>query len=59
MGDLGFGLYLAAAGMGTVFAVLLALMLVLKLIGRPDRPTHRRGERASAAMRRHRRRRHR
>ncbi|HQY99808.1 MAG TPA: OadG family transporter subunit [Propionicimonas sp.] len=49
MGDLGFGLYLAAAGMGTVFAVLLALMLVLKLIGRLDRPTHRTGERASAA----------
>ncbi len=39
MGEIGFGLYLAAVGMGTVFGVLLVLMLVLKLIGRLDRPT--------------------
>ena len=38
MGEIGFGLYLAAVGMGTVFGVLLVLMLVLKLIGRLDRP---------------------
>ena len=38
MDEIGFGLYLAAVGMGTVFGVLLVLMLVLKLIGRLDRP---------------------
>ena len=39
MGEIGFGFYLAAVGMGTVFGVLLVLMLVLKVIGRLDRST--------------------
>ena len=42
MDEIGFGLYLAAVGMGTVFGVLLVLMRVLKLIGRLDRPASKR-----------------
>lgn len=38
MDDLLWGLMMMAVGMGVVFALLLALMFVLMLIGRLDRP---------------------
>jgi sodium pump decarboxylase gamma subunit len=36
MDNIGFGLYMTAMGMGTVFALLLLLMLVLRVIGWAD-----------------------
>lgn len=36
MADIGFGLWITAVGMGTVFAMLLLLMLLLQGIGRLD-----------------------
>lgn len=42
MDNLGFGLWLAAMGMGTVFALLLLLMLVLRVIGWADQRSSRR-----------------
>ncbi len=42
MENLGFGLWLTAMGMGTVFALLLLLMLVLRLIGWADQRSVRR-----------------
>lgn len=38
MENLDFGLWLTVMGMGTVFALLIVLMLVLQLLGRLDRP---------------------
>lgn len=38
MENLDFGLWMTAMGMGTVFALLIVLMLVLRLLGRLDRP---------------------
>ncbi|HPF82484.1 OadG family protein [Nostocoides australiense] len=37
MRDIGFGLGMTAAGMGTVFAMLLLLMIIVSLMGRMDR----------------------
>jgi len=37
MANLDFGLWMTAMGMGTVFLLLIALMLVLQLLGRLDR----------------------
>ncbi|XVX19895.1 OadG family transporter subunit [Actinomycetota bacterium] len=37
MNDLGFGLGMTVAGMGTVFAMLLLLMLIVLVMGRLDR----------------------
>ena len=37
MENLGFGLWMTAMGMGTVFALLLLLMLVLRAIGWVDK----------------------
>ncbi len=44
MGDLGFGLWLTALGMGTVFGLLVLLMLALKLIGWTDQRGRRTAE---------------
>lgn len=38
MENLDFGLWMTAMGMGTVFLLLIVLMLVLQLMGRLDRP---------------------
>lgn len=38
MENLDFGLWMTAMGMGTVFGLLIVLMLVLRLMGRLDRP---------------------
>ncbi len=37
MDDIGFGLWITAIGMGSVFALLILLMIVLKVIGWTDR----------------------
>jgi sodium pump decarboxylase gamma subunit len=42
MDNIGFGLWMAAMGMGTVFALLLLLMLVLRVIGWADERASRR-----------------
>ena len=42
MDDIGFGLWMAALGMGTVFALLLLLMLVIRVIGWADERASRR-----------------
>lgn len=46
MDNLGFGLWMAAMGMGTVFLLLVLLMLALRLIGWIDR----RGDRKRAVV---------
>ena len=40
MANLDFGLWITAMGMGTVFLLLIVLMLVLQLLGRLDRRRH-------------------
>lgn len=42
MDNMGFGLWMTAMGMGTVFALLLLLMLVLRVIGWADERASRR-----------------
>ena len=42
MDNIGFGLWMTAMGMGTVFALLLLLMLVLRVIGWADQRAARR-----------------
>ena len=49
MDDIGWGLMMMAVGMGVVFLLLLALMVVLRLIGRLDGPSPRAAAKASAA----------
>jgi sodium pump decarboxylase gamma subunit len=49
MDDLGFGLWVTAVGMGTVLAILVALMLILKAIGWIDQRSWRRAQTGAAA----------
>lgn len=50
MDNIGFGLWMTAMGMGTVFALLLLLMLVLRVIGWADKRAARRKTVAEVAL---------
>ncbi|HEY3406714.1 MAG TPA: OadG family protein [Propionicimonas sp.] len=49
MDNIGFGLWMTAMGMGTVFALLLLLMLLLRVIGWADERASRRAPVAAVA----------
>ncbi len=49
MDNIGFGLWMTAMGMGTVFALLLLLMLLLRVIGWADERASRRAPAAAVA----------